>query len=167
MTSLMLRDPFFSDLFDFRRDFDEFFNRVFGTLNWPWTNERPALTPGTFAFTPAIESYVDREARRFICRVMLPGVDPNDVNLQVQGNTLTISGERKLHREEKDVDYLHRETVYGSFTRTLTLPEGVEADKLTAEYRNGVLEISAPVSSAALPRRIEIKGTAKVKEIAA
>ncbi len=167
MTNLMLRDPFFSDLFDFRRDFDEFFNRVFGAMNWPWITERPALNTGSFPFAPAIESYVDRDARKFFCRVVLPGVDPNDVNIQVQGNTLTITGERRLHREEKDVDYLHRELTYGTFSRTLTLPEGVEADKLTAEYRNGVLELSAPVSSAALPRRIEIKGAPKVKEIAA
>lgn len=167
MTSLMLRDPFFSDLFDFRREFDDFFNRVFSSVNWPWSSERPALTSGNFAFAPAIESYVDRDARKFVCRVVLPGVDPSEVNVQVQGNMLTISGERKLHREEKDVDYLHRELVYGTFTRTLTLPEGVEADKLTAEYRNGVLELTAPVSAAALPRRIEIKGAPKVKEIAA
>ena len=88
---------------------------------------------------------------------MLPGIDPKDVNLQVLGNTLTISGERSNSRETKEADYLHREITYGSFQRSVSLPEGVEKDKLNAEYRNGMLEITAPIAAAALPRKVEIK----------
>ncbi len=88
---------------------------------------------------------------------MLPGVDPKDVGLQVQGNTLTISGERSASRETKETDYLRREITYGAFQRSILLPEGVDRDKLTAEYRNGILEITAPIAAAALPRKVEIK----------
>jgi HSP20 family protein len=88
---------------------------------------------------------------------MLPGVDPKDVDLQVQGNTLTISGERSTTHETKEADYLRREITYGSFQRSILLPEGVDKDKLNAEYRNGILEITAPIATAALPRKVEIK----------
>jgi hypothetical protein len=101
--------------------------------------------------------------KRFQCQVMLPGVDPGDVN-QVLGNTLTIGGERSSTRETKESDYLHRKISYGSFQRLIELPEGVDKDKLTAEYRNGVLEITATISAAALPRKIEVKSFPAPKE---
>jgi len=94
---------------------------------------------------------------------MLPGVDPKDVNIQVFGNTLSISGERSSSRETKESDYLHREITYGAFQRLIELPEGVDKDKLTAEYRNGVLEIAAPFSAAALPRKIEVRSLPTAK----
>lgn len=73
---------------------------------------------------------------------MLPGVDPKDVDIQVQGNTLTISGERTNSREAREADFLQREITYGSFTRSLALPEGVDRERPSAEYRNGKLEIT-------------------------
>ena len=69
-------------------------------------------------FSPAIESFIDQEGKKFHCQVMLPGVDPKDLNLQVQGNSLTISGERSTSRETKEADYLRREITYGSFERS-------------------------------------------------
>ncbi len=151
MRSLIPRDSLFQDLFDFRRDFDQIFNRF---LSWPSAQEESTMTAG---FSPAIESFIDKDAKKFHCQVMLPGVDPKDVNLQVQGNTLTISGERSTSRETKEADYLQREITYGSFQRSVLLPEGVDKDKLNAEYRNGMLEITAPIAAAALPRKVEIK----------
>jgi HSP20 family protein len=151
MTSLISRDNFFQDLFDFRRDFDQIFNRF---LSWPSAQEESTVTAG---FSPAIESFIDKDGKKFHCQVMLPGVDPRDVNLQVQGNLLTINGERSVSRETKEADYLRREITYGSFQRTITLPEGVDKDKLNAEYRNGILEITAPIATVALPRKVEIK----------
>jgi HSP20 family protein len=151
MTNLVPRDSFFQDLFDFRRDFDQIFNRF---LSWPSAREEHMLTAG---FAPAVESFIDKDGKKFHCQVMLPGVDPKDINIQVQGNTLAISGERSTSRETKEADYLHREINYGSFARAISLPEGVDKDKLTAEYRNGMLEITAPIAAAALPRKVEIK----------
>jgi HSP20 family protein len=152
MRSLIPRDNFFQDLFDFRRDFDLMFNRF---LSWPSAQGEPMMT--TTGFSPAIECFIDKEGKKFYCQVMLPGVDPKDVNLQVQGNTLTISGERSETRETKEADYLRREITYGSFQRSVPLPEGVDKDKLNAEYRNGILEVTAPIAAAALPRKVEIK----------
>jgi len=151
MTNLVPRDSLFQDLFDFRRDFDQIFNRF---LSWPSTQEERTLVTG---FAPAVESFIDKDDKKFHCQVMLPGVEPKDVNIQVQGNTLTISGERRDVRETKEADYHHREITYGSFQRSLVLPEGVDKDRLSAEYRNGMLEITAPISAAALPKKIEIK----------
>lgn len=151
MRSLIPRDSLFQDLFDFRRDFDQIFNRF---LNWPSAQEESAMTVG---FSPAVESFIDKAGKKFHCQVMLPGVDPKDVNLQVLGNTLTISGERSTSRETKEADYLHREITYGSFQRSVLLPEGIDKDKLNAEYRNGILEITAPIAAAALPRKVEIR----------
>jgi HSP20 family protein len=163
MTNLVPRSSFFQDLFDFRRDFDQIFNRM--VSGWP-TGEI-ASTGTSAAFTPAIESYVDKDAKTYHLRASLPGVDPKEVKIHAQGNTLTISGERQQKRSGKDLDLHYEEISYGAFERTLTLPEGVEADKLIAEYHNGVLELTAPVAAAALPRRIEVKTTPMSKQIGA
>lgn len=157
MRSLVPRDTLFEDLFDFRRDFDRVFNRL---LNRSSSQEDPMLHSG---FAPAVETSIDKDRRQFRCQVMLPGVDPNDVNIQVLGNNLSISGERSSSQEKKEADYFQREIVYGSFQRTIPLPQGVETDKLNAEYRNGILEITAPISALALPRRIEIKSLPAAK----
>jgi len=151
MVNLLRRDNPRQELFNVRRNFDEFFNRFLG---WPSMQEQQ-----TFAadFSPAVESFIDTNNKKFHCEVLLAGVDPKDVNIQVQGNTLTISGERSSSRETREADFLHREITYGSFTRTIMLPEGVDKDKLSAEYRNGTLEITAPIATNALPRKVEIK----------
>jgi HSP20 family protein len=143
---------FYRDLFDFRRDFDEIFNRMVGAT--------PALTgTRTFeeTFAPPIEAWTDTEAKKFYLRVAVPGIEPKEVKIEVQGNVLAISGERKHVEEKKEVTYHQREFTYGTFQRVLTLPEGVDTEKLTAEFNNGVLELTAPLAAAALPRRIEIK----------
>ena len=117
---------------------------------------------------PAVEAYVDKEGKKYVCRVTLPGVEPKDLQVHAQGNLLTIHGERKFTCGMKEVEFMDQEVAYGVFERTITLPEGVIVEKLTAEYVNGVLEITAPITVAALPRKIEIKTTApSVKQIAA
>jgi len=164
MYNLYTSDRFFDELFDFRRDFDEMFNRM---LTKPWAQELPALRKA-FNFSPAVEAWVDKDAKKFVCRVSLPGVEPKDVQIHAQGNLLTIRGERKLTHSTKEVELLEREIHYGLFERIFTLPEGVLTEKLSAEYVNGVLEITAPVAVAALPRKIEIKTTVPMsKQIAA
>lgn len=157
MRALVPRNILFHELADFRRDFDQMFSRFFN-LRSP--QEEQTLTEG---FVPAIETSIDKDGKKFQCQVMLAGVDPKDVNIQVLGNTLSISGERSSSRETKESDYLHREITYGTFQRLIELPEGVDKDKLTAEYRNGVLEIAAPIAAAALPRKIEVKSLPTAK----
>jgi HSP20 family protein len=157
----------YEELFGFRREFDEMFNRILSGKPWAEWAELPGFNK-EFSFTPAVEAYVDKEAKKYVCRVTLPGVEPKDLQVQAQGNLLTIHGERKFARGMKEVELMEREVAYGVFERTITLPEGVVVEKLTAGYVNGVLEITAPIAVAALPRKIEIKMTApSVKQIAA
>jgi HSP20 family protein len=165
MGNLMFRDTLFQNLFDFRRDFDQMFNRFLTA--WPGNQEFKHERGGLASFVPPIDAYVDKDGRKFLCHVALPGVDPKDVNIQVQGNLLLIRGERNVTKETKNADLVHSELIHGSFERSLTLPEGVDTEKLTAEYRNGVLELSAPISASAMPRRIEVKGAPAVRQVAA
>lgn len=164
MRNLALRDPLFEDLFDFRREFDKIFNRILAVK--PWEKEEVGPWP-LFNFVPPVETYVDQETKKYICKVSLPGIEPKEVQIQVQGNLLTITGERKYNRTMKVPEVLHDEFAYGKFERTLELPEGVNSEKIYAEFVNGVLEITAPVAAAALPRKIEIKTVPMNKQIAA
>ena len=167
MANLTYRDnSVFQNLFDFRRDFDHIFNRFLSSgLQGGQEQQRGNMSMATFA--PAIDAFVDKEGKRFVAHVAVPGVDPKDVNISVQGNMLTISGERNVSNERREADTVYNELIYGAFERTLSLPEGVDTQKITADYRNGVLEITAPIAAAALPRRIEIKSGGQQKQMAA
>jgi len=136
MTNLVVRDNFAQDLLDFRKSFDQVFNRFLGS---PLSQQEHWLTGG---FTAPVETFIDKDDKKFHCRIMLPGVDAKEISIQIQGNTQ---------------NFFHHEITYGSFQRSLTLPAGVDGEKLTAEYRDGVLEIAAPVASNALPKKIDIK----------
>jgi HSP20 family molecular chaperone IbpA len=87
--NLIPRDTFFQDLFDFRRDFDQIFNRIL--LGRPGTREEFA-PQNAFQFAPAVEVYVDKKEKRFVCHVALPGSDLKDIEINTQGNLLTIKG---------------------------------------------------------------------------
>jgi HSP20 family protein len=162
MANLAGRDRIFNDLFDFRRSFDQIFNHVLSGS--PWEQETGS---GLSTFAPTIETCVDKAGKKYLLRAALPGIDPKDVQINVQGNTLTISGERKEDRSRKEAEYMHQEISYGAFQRMVTLPEGVDTERINAEYHNGVLEITAPISASALPRRIEIKSSPSAKQMSA
>jgi len=164
MTNLILRDNLFEDLFDVRREFDKIFNRMLTAK--PMSKELEGSWK-PFNFLPAMESFVDKDAKKYVCKIALPGIEPKDVEIHAQGNMLYISGERKLTREKKEVDYLYEEFTYGKFEREFELPEGVNVDKLNASFTNGLLEITAPVAEVALPKKIEIKTVPFVKQVAA
>jgi HSP20 family protein len=93
---------------------------------------------------------------RFVLKVDLPGLTESDVNVELQDNVLTISGERKQKQEHKAEGYYRLERSFGSFSRSLTLPEGVNADAVAAKFDNGVLEVSIPKPEERKPRRVEI-----------
>jgi HSP20 family protein len=128
------------ELTNWHRDIDELFGRFF---------QRPE---------GSIQSWMPRMERcrkdnNYVIRIDLPGVNPNDVHVETEGNLLTVSGERK--GEEKGSDY--RETFYGKFERQITLPQGVEADKVTARYEHGVLEIQVPLPAQLAARKVPIQ----------
>jgi HSP20 family protein len=128
------------ELSSWHRDIDDLFDRFFG-------RSQTSLD----GYVPRIETY--RKDNEYVVRLDLPGVDPKHVQVHAEGNVLTISGERKT--EEKGQDY--QETSYGKFDRTVTLPQGVETDKISARCEHGVLEIRVPVPAQLAGRRIPIQ----------
>jgi HSP20 family protein len=93
----------------------------------------------------------------FVLRADLPGLDEKDIEVTVEDGTVTIRGERKEETEEKKEDYYFSERTYGVFARTLPLPAGVEADKVRATFKKGVLEVHLPKAKETKGKKIEIK----------
>jgi HSP20 family protein len=91
-----------------------------------------------------------------VLRADLPGLDREDVNVEIKDGVLTVSGERKAEREERGKDFYRAERAFGSFSRSLSLPENVDADKISAEFDKGVLEIRIPKPEERKPQRIQI-----------
>ena len=92
----------------------------------------------------------------YVLRADLPGLSEGDVNVELDHNVLTISGERKREHEQRSEGYYRVERASGSFSRSLTLPEGVDADDIQANFDNGVLEIRIPKPEQPKPRKVEI-----------
>lgn len=141
----------FSALTSLRRDMDELFTRFFG--NWEQTGTPWALMSGEY--TPRIESYV--EGHTLHIKADLPGVDPKEVEIAVEGNQLTLRGERKAQQEVKEDNYLRQEVQYGSFARTVLLPQGVKADNIHATYHNGVLDVTIPLPDSLVAKKVPIQ----------
>jgi HSP20 family protein len=94
----------------------------------------------------------------FVLRADLPGLGEEDVNLELEDNVLTISGERKSEHEERREGFHRVERAYGSFSRQLTLPEGVDAEGIEAHFGKGVLEVRVPKPEERKPRKLNISG---------
>jgi HSP20 family protein len=94
----------------------------------------------------------------FVLRADLPGMTEEDVKIELEDGTLTVSGERKAEHEDRDEGYYRVERAFGSFSRSLTLPKGVDADGVSASFDRGELEIRIPKPEERKPRRIEIAG---------
>jgi HSP20 family protein len=97
-------------------------------------------------------------ADSFVLRADLPGLTEDDVKIEFDDGTLTVSGERKSEHEAKGEGYYRVERAFGSFSRSLTLPQGIDPEAVTASFDRGVLEVSIPKPEERKPRRIEIGG---------
>jgi HSP20 family protein len=106
-------------------------------------------------WAPAVNSYEDKDA--FLLSCDLPGLDQKDIKISLNQNTLTISGTRKLEHEEKKENYQRIECVYGTFSRSFTLPATVDVEKIDAHMDKGVLKVRLPKREESKPRQIEIK----------
>ena len=93
----------------------------------------------------------------FVLKADLPGLDESDVNIEFEDNVLTVSGERNAEHEDKREGYVRVERAYGTFRRSLTLPEGVNAEAVTASFEKGVLEVSIPKPEERKPRKVAIQ----------
>ena len=95
----------------------------------------------------------------FVLKADLPGLAEGDVNIEVQEGTLTISGERKAEHEQREKGWYRIERSFGRFSRSLTLPDGVDPDRIEASFSHGVLEVRIPKPEQRKPRRIEISSS--------
>lgn len=112
---------------------------------------------------PPIEAWVDRQNKEYRLSIALPGVDRKDLQLSIQGNNLTVNADARNDQQNRDAYYLNQEFSRRRLHRTIVLPEGVDTQRLTAEYDNGVLEIKAPLRESGLPRQIEVTGSGVAK----
>jgi HSP20 family protein len=126
----------------FTQDFDRLFSSLF-------ENRRDVQR-----WVPAMD-LVEADDH-FVLKADLPGLGEDDVAIEVQDNVLTISGSREAEHERKEKGWYRLERSYGSFNRSLTLPEGVDADKVVASFDRGVLEVRIPKPEERKPRRISI-----------
>ena len=139
MTLLMRPEPF-------TQEFDRLFNTLFtGGQRNGGTVQR---------WVPAMDLVEADE--HFVLKADLPGLAEDDVAIEVQDNVLTISGSREAEHESKEQGWYRLERSYGSFSRSLTLPDGVDAEKVEASFDRGVLEVRIPKPEERKPRRISI-----------
>jgi len=103
---------------------------------------------------PPMDVVEDEE--HFVVRADLPGVEEGDVNVELEDNVLTISGERRSDAEERKDGYRRVERAYGSFSRSLTLPEGIDPEAISASFSKGVLEVRIPKPEQRKPRKVAI-----------
>jgi len=139
----------FGDLWDLQEDVNRLFTG-YGRHGRGWDEEGSLA-----AWTPLVDIAEDAEAVRITAE--LPGMQQKDVKLAVKNDILTIRGERSFKDEEKKKNYYRIERSYGSFARSFTLPNTVEADKIHAEMKNGVLEVMIPKKEEAKPKEFEIE----------
>jgi HSP20 family protein len=110
------------------------------------------------AWTPSIDVIETDEAVKL--KAELAGMDPKDISIEVQDNVLTISGERHFEEEVKEDKYYRIERRYGSFSRSIAMPQAIDEEKIQANYENGVLEVSVPKAEIPRPRKIEVTAAA-------
>ncbi|MGC2111253.1 MAG: Hsp20/alpha crystallin family protein [Candidatus Korobacteraceae bacterium] len=111
-----------------------------------------SLTAG--AFVPAVDIYEDEHSVQL--KLEVPGVDEKDLDIKVENNVLSITGERKFAKEEKEENFRRVERRYGSFTRSFTLPNTVSTDDIQADYDHGVLKIRLNKRAEAKPKQIKV-----------
>ncbi|MGE5247495.1 MAG: Hsp20/alpha crystallin family protein [Verrucomicrobiota bacterium] len=127
-------------------------NRLFG--DFLERSHPPEEGMGTGVWMPSVDIYETKDA---VCvRAELPGVDKDAVHVEVKDGVLTLRGERKFEKEVKEENYHRIERSYGTFHRSFTLPSSVDAEKVTARMKDGVLEVDLAKREQAKPKQIEI-----------
>jgi HSP20 family protein len=110
---------------------------------------------GLLDWRPTVDTY--EEGDNIVIRAELPGVRKEDVNIDVKDNVLTLKGERKHQDNVKEENYYRRESAFGRFQRSFTLPDAVDPDKIEASYKDGVLKVTVPKAEERKAKQIEIK----------
>ena len=138
------------------REFDDMQKRISSLLDFaPTTNGGEQETLTAAEWLPSVD--ITEDEKEYLVKAELPGLKKEDIKVNVEDGVLTITGERKFEKEEKNKKYHRIERSYGNFTRTFTLPEAVKADKVAAEFKDGVLHVRLPKDETAKPKTIEVK----------
>jgi HSP20 family protein len=154
MTILTRWDPF--------REFNTLQDRMNRLFRDSFSEGREeSLTTSTFA--PAVDVYEDEH--NVTLKIEVPGIEEKDIDVRIENNTLTVHGERKFEKEEKEENYRRVERQYGSFTRSFTLPNTVDTENVSANYDKGVLKIKLAKKAEAKPKQIKVNvGSEKALE---
>ena len=142
-------DPF-RDMLSIQERMNRLFDETFGRAT---KSEGEELARGVWS--PAVDIYETDE--NIVMKAELPGIDKKDVSIEVKDNMLVLKGERKFEKEIKEENYHRMERAYGSFQRTFTLPNVVDKDRVSAKYKDGVLEITLPKIKEAKPKQVKVE----------
>jgi HSP20 family protein len=142
----------FTELMSLRQAMDRLFEDSF---------VRPShvLTSLGEVAAPALDIY--QTPGKIVVKAVLPGVKPDDVSIDITGDTLTVKGENKAGQEVKREDYLYQERRYGAFSRSVVLPSGLKPDKAEATMEDGVLTLTIPKAEEVKPKAIKVKAKEK------
>src|SRR5579864_4280271 len=125
-------------------------NRLFRDSFGPEADQSLA----TSSFAPPVDVYEDEH--NITLKIEVPGIDEKDIDVRIENNTLTVHGERKFEKEEKEENFRRVERQYGSFTRSFTLPNSVDPGQVSADYEKGVLKIKLAKKAEAKPKQIKV-----------
>jgi HSP20 family protein len=129
-------------------------NRMNRLFRESYSPEGPEEALTTTSFAPPVDIYEDEHT--ITLKLEVPGIDEKDIDVRIEGNTLTVHGERKLEKEEKEENFRRVERQYGAFTRSFTLPGSVDLGQVSADYDKGVLKINLAKKAEAKPKQIKV-----------
>jgi HSP20 family protein len=145
------------------RDMAALQNRVNRFVRESYSPEGPEEALTTTTFAPPVDIYEDEHT--ITLQMEVPGIDEKDIDVRVEDNTLTVHGERKMEKEQKEENFRRIERQYGSFTRSFTLPSSVDRGQVSADYEKGVLKIKLAKKAEAKPKQIKVNvGSEKTLE---
>jgi HSP20 family protein len=138
-------------------------NRMNRLFRESYSPEGPEDALASTSFAPPVDIYEDEHT--IALKLEVPGIDEKDIDVRIEGNTLTVHGERKIEKEEKEENFRRVERQYGSFTRSFTLPSSVDTGQVSADYDRGVLKINLAKKAEAKPKQIKVNvGSEKTLE---
>ena len=145
----------FVDLTRWERDMDRMMGDFFGRRMRSWWPERSFRTEELDVRAPAVDVFEEKDD--IVVKAEIPGMDKDNIQVNLTDHTLTIKGEKKKEEEINEENYYRSERSYGSFLRTLELPKDVHGDKVKATFKNGVLEVRMPKTEEAKAKEIKVK----------
>jgi HSP20 family protein len=137
-----------------RRDFSALQDRMNRIFRESYSPEGPEEALTTSNFAPPVDVYEDEH--NITLKIEVPGIDEKDIDVSIENNTLTVRGQRRLEKDEKEENFQRVERMYGGFTRSFTLPNTVDLEQVTAHYDKGVLKVRLAKRAEAKPKQIKV-----------